>query len=248
MHIIIISEDASATSSLRALVKKTIPEITEVRVTTDFSKVSDLIRSFKPSILFIDAAIIPRAGYDMFKKLPEDIRARLVIFTQPDEQVVNAIRFSMVEFITQPFIGEALRASFDRLTAQPANMPAAQTMYSNLLRNVTAKNTSDLRLTLTSGEGTFFYHIDDIIRLESDPPFTWFYFTNRKPLPIPQALKVFEELLIQQGFLPVHKSYLINKTHVLEFTAHGTITLSDRTQVEISRRRKEEMLKALESR
>lgn len=247
MNTLIVTEEASVASDLRALVKKTIPEIKEARITTDFNKVADLVRHLQPQLLFIDIGIVPKAEYNMFKRLPEDIRASLIILTEPEEKTLTAIRFSMLDHVLKPFAAANIRSAFDRLLAQPASIPAAQTMYSNLLRNILAKDNRELRLTLSSTEGTFFYRVEEIIRLEYEPPFTWFYFTNRRPLPVAQPLKLFEALLGEHGFLAVHKSYLVNKIHVVEFTPHGTITLSDRTQVEISRRRKEEMISALKN-
>jgi hypothetical protein len=45
----------------------------------------------------------------------------------------------------------------------------------------------------------------------------------------------------------VHKSHLVNKIYVTNYTADGMLTMSDNSKVEISRRRKEEVITQLKA-
>ena len=49
------------------------------------------------------------------------------------------------------------------------------------------------------------------------------------------------------GFLRVHKSHLVNKAHVINYMPDGTLTMADHSNVEISRRRKEDVLEVLKN-
>ena len=64
-----------------------------------------------------------------------------------------------------------------------------------------------------------------------------------------KTLKEYEELLKDYDFIRVHNSHLINLHHVKNYTRGegGTVTMSDGTIVDVSRRKKEEFLKRLEA-
>ena len=62
-----------------------------------------------------------------------------------------------------------------------------------------------------------------------------------------KTLKEYEEILCKHGFIRIHKSHIINKVHVVNFSADGFLTLIDNSKVEISRRRREEVIEQIKS-
>lgn len=64
---------------------------------------------------------------------------------------------------------------------------------------------------------------------------------------VTKTLKEFEELLDDYNFMRVHNSHLINLNQVVKYTKGegGVVTLSDGSEVDVSRRKKEEFLERL---
>ena len=60
-------------------------------------------------------------------------------------------------------------------------------------------------------------------------------------------MKNYEDILINYDFLRVHKSHLVNREHVVNYTADGMLTMSDLAKVEVSRRRKADVIEALKN-
>ena len=62
-----------------------------------------------------------------------------------------------------------------------------------------------------------------------------------------RTLGDFEEMLEPYRFFRVHKSYLINMAHIRKYVKGegGTVTMEDGTEIDVSRRRKEEFLASL---
>jgi two-component system LytT family response regulator len=61
-----------------------------------------------------------------------------------------------------------------------------------------------------------------------------------------KTLKDYEEMLTEQGFLRIHKSYLVNLKFAVKFSkANSTLILEDYTTLEVSRRKKEAVINAL---
>lgn len=54
-------------------------------------------------------------------------------------------------------------------------------------------------------------------------------------------------MLSHHGFLRIHKSHVVNKAYVVNYSSEGILTMIDKSRVEISRRRKDEVISALKS-
>lgn len=242
-----MDDEPSAVNTLQLMLEKYIPEITDLKSTTDPSKAVAMIRSFKPQLLFLDIQMPLLNGFELLKKL-KDVDFTIIFTTAHDKYAIDAIRFSALDYLLKPIDADELRGAVDKFMAKAVVALHQQTLYQNLLHNINAGSKKDFKLALPTSEGTFFFLPEEIIRLEGEINYTWFYFSNRKPLLTSKTLKEFEEILGDHGFLRIHKSHLVNRTHVVNYTQNGTLTLTDRSQVDISRRRKEEIMEALKSR
>jgi two-component system LytT family response regulator len=70
---------------------------------------------------------------------------------------------------------------------------------------------------------------------------------NGKQVVATRSLASFEELLEPYRFFRVHKSYLINLAFIRKYIKGdgGTVVMEDGTEIDVSRRRKEEFLASL---
>lgn len=101
------------------------------------------------------------------------------------------------------------------------------------------------KLMVSAMEGLFFFNPEEIIRLEASSNYTQIFFTNRRPLLLAKVLKDFSGVLEPLGFLRTHRSHLVNRRHILQVDATGNIIMLDASKAEISRRKKNEVLKTL---
>ena len=112
---------------------------------------------------------------------------------------------------------------------------------------ITAQSNRNFMLMLSTSEGRYFYNPEEIIRLEASSNYTYIYFTNRKPLLISKVLGEYEEQLCAAGFVRTHRSHLVNKQYIMCIDASGNIVMRDRSKAELSRRKKKEVLRQLQS-
>lgn len=243
---IIIDDEPAAVNTLRLMLEKYIPEINQIRTTNDPVKATQLIMGSEPRLIFLDIQMATMNGFELLKKLPE-IPFNIIFTTAPHKDAIEALRFSALDYLMKPVDADELRQALDRLMARTVVALSQQSLYQNLLNNIKAKDRKDFKLALPASEGNYFFNPEEIIRLEGEINYTWFHFSNRKPLLVSKTLKEYEDILNDHGFLRIHKSHLVNKSHVVNYTRNGTLTLSDRSQVDISRRRKETILEALRS-
>ncbi|MBA4850748.1 GAF domain-containing DNA-binding protein [Emticicia sp. BO119] len=102
------------------------------------------------------------------------------------------------------------------------------------------------RLPLSSTGGTQFFPVEEIIRLEADRNYTILYLTDKRKFVSSKTLKEYEITLTNHQFLRVHKSHLVNQKHIVSLSANReSLILKDASEVEISRRKKEEVYEHL---
>jgi len=74
-----------------------------------------------------------------------------------------------------------------------------------------------------------------------------FYFNNKTKILASKTLKEFEELLPEDTFFRTHHSHLINLNYIKRYIKGdgGQIELQNGNYVDVSRRKKDEFLKAI---
>jgi two-component system LytT family response regulator len=107
----------------------------------------------------------------------------------------------------------------------------------------TLKDTSTLIFPYKGGYYRF--APEQIIRLESDSNYTYIHTTSRKPILMATVLSVYENMLQPFGFIRTHRSHLVNAQHISMIDPVGEITMNDHSKVEISRRKRKNVVRYL---
>lgn len=238
---LIIDDEPAAVKTLTLMLQHYAPEITEWKSANDPRQGLHLLQEWKPDLLFLDVQMPVMNGFELLKQVPE-INFNIIFTTAFDEYAVEAIRFSAVDYLLKPIDGEELQAAVKRYIARVAAAFNNKPLYHNFLQNIHAHTKNEFKLALPTTQGTFFYKPGEIIKLEGESNYTRFFFNTGKTLLTSRTLKEYEEILEGHGFIRVHKSYMVNKTHITNCTASGVLTLTDNAKVEISRRRREEVM------
>lgn len=237
---LIIDDEPPAVETLQLMLNRYIPEITEIRSTTEPAEGVFILKSWNPHLLFLDIQMPIMNGFEILKQFPQ-IEFSIIFTTAYDQYAIQAIRFSALDYLLKPIDADELRHAMNRYLAREEGKQNEKSLYHNLLHNISVKRKEEFKLALTTTAGTYFYHPEEIIRLEAESNYTRFYFTHRKPLLTSRTLGEYDEILMDYGFVRTHKSHLINKKHTVRITPEGTLIMVDQSIVEISRRRKEEV-------
>lgn len=228
------------------MLKRYVPEIGDLRSTTDAAEGIHLLKTFQPQILFLDIQMPVMSGFDILKHFPH-LPFNIIFTTAYDEYAIQAIRFSALDFLLKPIDADELQMAVEKYMIKEVLQMSNQSLYNNFLQNITAKKKEDFKLALSTSEGTFFYLPEQIVRLEGESNYTRFFFTEKKPMLSSKTLKEFEDILTSHGFVRIHKSHLVNRKHITNLSGDGVLTMADQSKVEISRRRRAEVAEFLKS-
>lgn len=241
---LIIDDEPSAVKTLSLMIHHYLPEIKELKTTNDPHEGLFLLKNFQPHLLFIDIQMPLMNGFELLKQIPQ-INFNIIFTTAHDEYAIEAIRFSALDYLLKPIDADELRNSFNRFLQKQSGTSSYQPLYNNFIYNLNAKDKKDFKLALSTTQGTFFYKPEEIVRLEGESNYTKFFFVNKTTLLTSRTIKEYEAILENHGFIRTHKSHIVNKNYVSNFLSDGILTMSDGSKIEISRRRKEDVIAIL---
>lgn len=104
------------------------------------------------------------------------------------------------------------------------------------------------KIAFPTMEGLLMISIDTIISCESESNYTIIFLKNNQKITASRTMKEVEEMLEDHPFLRVHNSYIVNLNEVNKYIKGegGYLIMSDGSKVDVSRSRKEMLLKKLQ--
>lgn len=77
-----------------------------------------------------------------------------------------------------------------------------------------------------------------IVRIQAISNYSKLFFSDSKTLVVAKVLKWFEEKLGNHDFLRIHRTHLVNKHFIHQYSNGGSIQLRNGERLEVSKRRK----------
>ena len=107
--------------------------------------------------------------------------------------------------------------------------------------------TREAKLCVPTFKGFRILHVDNIVFCKAESSYTVIYLAAKKSIIVSRPLVEYEKLLSSVAFLRVHRAFLINPQHVVEYRRGngGRVIMSNGAEVEISRRKREMFLEKI---
>jgi len=240
----IVDDKMAAIELLRWQIKEHCPEITEVVSAMSVEEALPLLDHFQPDILFLDIQMPQQSGFDLLAKIRK-WNFEVIFTTAFNEFAIQAIRFSALDYLLKPIDPEALQQAVERYKVKRVYATDGETRYRNFMQNITTEAGAPLRLALPGISDIQYVQLKEIIRLQAERNYTRFWFVKGKQFLSAKTLLEYEKMLEGSGFIRVHKSHLVNAIHIKSYDKQGILRMSDDAEVEVSRRKKDAMVKWL---
>ena len=243
IKVLIVDDEQSAGRILKVLLEKHIPGDKQIEISNHPTDALEVLKTYQPSLVMLDIEMPGMNGFDFLNRA-SDWSFDVIFTTAYDQYAIKAIRFSALDYLLKPIDIVDLQNAVNRhiVKKQTATGGYQQPLVDNLIYNLQQKDQQQFKLALSTSEGIFLYEPKEIVLLEGSSNYTKFFFKNQKQLVVAKTLKEYEDILVEHHFLRVHKSYLVNKLHVLKVDKEGVLELSNNMNIPISRRRKSEIL------
>jgi two-component system LytT family response regulator len=238
---VIVDDDADNRDYLRELLRSQA-DVEVVGEAENIAQAAERIGATTPDLLFLDVEMPGGTGFDLLKQLGS-WSFEVVFTTGFQRYAIQAIRFSALDYLLKPVQPDELEASLGRFKERHAPQDRAA-LQQQFLSNIGQSDERSMKLTLTAGDRTYFIAPSEITHCTADDNYTDLYTHDGKRFVSARTLKDYEEMLAPLGFLRVHRSALVNRAHIAHLD-EGHVVLKNNTRVEISRRKKEEVMRAL---
>ena len=206
----------------------------------------EVISATKPKLVFLDIEMPNGTGFDLLKMFAK-IEFDIIFTTAYDHYAIKAIKYAAIDYLLKPIdIDELQEAVFkvqnkvnQETKGQPENIEVLLSALTNA--NLVKK------IAIPDQEGVAIVEISDIIRCQADSNYTLIFLKDGSKLVSTKTLKEYNNLLDEAVFKRVHNSFLININHIKKYIKGdgGQVVMSDDSIVEVSRRRKNDLLDAL---
>lgn len=241
---VIIDDDPLARRGLRRILEHHFQEIQILGEADSVASGVSLIREFEPELVFLDIEMPDGTGFSLLEKLPE-INFKVVFTSSYSDYAITAFRYSAFDYILKPVLIENVRATIKRIQEIPVLREKQRVEV--LKNNLTHESGEDATIALPEINGYIIVRVKDIIRCEGERNYSRVFFLNGTSVLVCRTLLDFDNLLIAHGFFRIHRSHLVSLRNVIRYlkTDGGLVEMTDKTQLPVSTKNKEELLNRL---
>lgn len=242
---IIVEDEKHQQERLKELLVKHFPELNIFGIASSISEATAMLATTKPDLVFMDVILPPHTSFDLLSTL-EHIPFEIIFTTSFEEYAVKAFRLSAVDYLVKPVVKDELIKAIEKFKQKRAEKEASMHIR-NLLENMQVSKAEHTKIALPTLTGYLFLKVKDIIRCESDNTYTTFFTVDKRKIIVSKTLKECEQMMIDYRFYRVHNSHLINLEYITEYIKGegGIVKMLDGSQIDVSRRRKEEFMHVL---
>ena len=238
LRTVIVDDEQDAVNFIESIAKEYCPNIKIIGKAYSAIEGVEVITKEKPDLVFLDVEMPHGSGFDLLAGFPEK-DFDVIFITAFNHYAIRAIKFSAVDYILKPinineFIEAVKRVEEARNTRSNRNVN-----FSTLFENL--KTAMPSKLAIPTSNGMEYLNTKEIIRVEADRSYSWFYLKGEIKHLVSRNLKEYQELLSDRNFFRTHNSHLINLEHVKKYIRHegGYIEMIDGSTVPISRGKKD---------
>ena len=247
---VIIDDETNAREALTNLLRLICPEVDICGEAKNAELGIEIINKEKPNLIFLDIQMPGKTGFDLLASF-DKIDFGVIFTTAYQEYAIRAFRFSAIDYLLKPVDPDELQAAVEKVNVQIAGVNPAQIEIlqqqldsTQSLKLIQRKRNDHQRIALPTAEGIHFVEMTDIVQCESLGSYTKFHLVKGQPIVVSRLLKEYEEILDNYYFFRVHQSSIINLEHIKRYVKGdgGQVWMSNNTEIEVSRRRKDEFL------
>jgi two-component system LytT family response regulator len=234
---ILVDDEEGARDVLANLLTRFCPEVELLAKCPNVLVAVEAINKHKPELVFLDIEMPNYSGFeivDFFK----DIDFEIIFVTAYDQYAIRAFEIAAMDYLLKPVAIERLKQAVQRVVEHRDAKQQAQRLYhlSQTLETQQPKN-----IVISDKGQQHVIPIDSIIAIEAQESYCLIHTTERKET-ASKNLKHFETILESlPKFFRVHKSWLINKDYLQQYSKSDlSIQLTNGLVTKLSKYKKAE--------
>ncbi|GAB4332694.1 MAG: hypothetical protein OHK0038_08520 [Flammeovirgaceae bacterium] len=198
------------------------------------------INRLRPNLVFLDTNLLDDDGVERFEEfIPQGLA--YVLTKSCSNKISKILEGTIFNHLLLPVNPKTLTQTINQLL---------EVYYSKSKKYKTNSNLSSSslkRIAIPDNEGINMVDLEKILRCEADSNYTKIYLLDGTKLVSSKTLKEYDAYLSAHQFFRIHQSHLVNLRFVKKYMRGdgGTVILLDGTEIEVSRRKKQEFVEKL---
>jgi two-component system, LytTR family, response regulator len=234
MKAIIVDDEPQCIESLCAKIDLFVPELKIIKTYVLPQEALREIHKLDIDLVFLDIEM-PNVNGISFAQRANLVDTDIIFTTAHQKYAIDAFRVSAFDFLLKPIDRHELKKSIDRLGHKIAEKGKAKISRLHARYN---------KITVNTSKGMLFVPMESILWLQADNNYTTLHLASGQPIVTSRPIGDFEDQLAAFDFFRVHQSAMINIQHLQSYNKGegGSVTLSNGTEIEVSRRRKADLM------
>ena len=240
----IIDDEKRCVALLETLLKSHCPHVEIVATANSVRSGLEMLKKHRPQLVFLDIALPDGDGFEIMEALDE-LEFDVVFTTAYNQFAIRAFQFAALHYLLKPINIDQLEQAIRRFAEKQARLNRKE--LANLLKE--GLHGKPGRIALPRSNGYALVRIEEIIHIEAEGGYCWFFLRDGKKLLVSRPIGEYEKMLEEYPFFRTHKRHLINMNCVSSFERgkHSVIVLSNGREVSLSYRRREEFIDCLKN-
>lgn len=233
MKTIIVEDELSATHTLQRMLDLHTSCIKLLGTAADIASAEQLIASVQPDLIFLDVMLHGENALVRLREVWSDT-TQIIVVTGHQEFALMAVKAGVADYITKPIDPEELNTAVKK----------AEKRYRS-----TEKKDRKQKIIFKSLAGWQLVKYDEIVRVEADEGYASIHLLSGQKHIVTRNLSAIAEVLTEEmGFIRVHKSHLVNFSHLAGFknSRPAYLVMNSGDQIPVAQRRKDEILDLLD--
>ena len=234
---ILIDDESAARNILSSLIDLSDNNVEVVAQAKDLISGIELIKKHKPDLLFLDVEMPNYAGYEIVN-LIDKIDFHIIFVTAYSQYAIKAFEINAIDYLMKPIERKRLDEAIEKVKVKiKGDMDFVD--YKKLIDKI---NSDENQTVIFSEAGMkHILKLDEIIAINAFGSYSKVYLKNNKNLMISKNIGTINtELESYDCFIRTHKSWVINKTHIISYqSGKQSITLLGGLDTKLSRFKKE---------
>ncbi len=234
MKTLIVDDETDAVNFIRSIIQEYCPQLEVIGTANTVKEGIRLITEHQPELVFLDVEMPHGSGFELLAHFPKKM-FDVIFITAFNQYALKAIKFSAVDYILKPInISEFIEA-VEKVVEKRSHAFSTDINYGELIENL--KSSIPTKLAIPTSEGMEYLNTKEIIRIEADRSYCWFYLTEKRKHLVSKNLKEYQDLLSDCSFFRPHNSHLVNLEYVKKYVRQegGYIEMTDGSQIPVSR-------------
>jgi two-component system LytT family response regulator len=247
LRAVIVEDEKHSRETLKNLLEEFCVDIDVVGLASSVTEAVNTISSLKPDVVFLDIELQTGTGFDVLNQLVT-FNFEVIFTTAFDQYAIKAVKFSSLDYLLKPIDLEELQNAVAKARTKK-NQDVYKKQLETLMLNLKQRKPTLNKICLATSDGYEFIEVNDILYCKAEGSYTNFVLKNNESILVSKHLKEYENMLLEQDFMRVHNSFLINLKEVKKYIKSdgGYIIMNNNDSVSISRSKKEDFIQVISS-